>query len=97
MMAMADYLACFWPELTELAMLRESLAISLSAAKEEGGCRRRRRRRRKRRGDYVAVNTLPLPPPHLSAAGTKDFTEHLSPQAIQEGLRKVSSVHVTVM
>ena len=96
MMAMADYLACFWPELTELAVLRESLAISLSAAKGEGGCRRRRRRR-KRRGDCVAVNTLPLPPPHLSAAGTKDFTEHLSPQAIQEGLRKVSSGHVTVM
>ena len=38
-MTMADYLACFWPHLSELDALRESLAASLSASSQHDGQR----------------------------------------------------------
>ena len=38
-MTMADYLACFWPHLSELAALHESLAASLSASSQHDGQR----------------------------------------------------------
>ena len=82
-MTMADYLACFWPHLSELDALRESLAASLSASSQHDG---------QRASNSLEVSSMLVICVfvYVSSAGVKDCRDHLSPQAILEGLRKAS-------
>ena len=41
-MGVGDYLTCFWPDLTELHSLYESLETSIRAARKEGVWERRK-------------------------------------------------------